>query len=142
MTSLLPKVEDYMDNHVPTVPPDMPVLDAVDFLLGHHVTGAPVVDGSGALLGIFTERDCLKLVAHSADPEHTTALVSEFMSKDVATIPPEMDIYYAAGNFLKHHFRRFPVVDANGKLVGAITRFDLLRAIRANRGYFESRAKR
>lgn len=137
MTSSLPRVRDFMDNEVPTIAPEMRVLDAVDFLLGHHVTGAPVVDGRGRLRGIFTERDCLKLVARSPDPNHSEALVSDYMTPDPATIPPDMDIYYAAGNFLKYHFRRFPVVDGAGKLVGAITRFDLLRAIRANRGYFE-----
>ena len=46
-----------------------------------------------------------------------------------------MDVYFAAGLFLKENFRRFPVVE-NGRLVGAITRFDMLRAIRANRDYW------
>jgi CBS domain-containing protein len=53
------------------------------------------------------------------------------MSPNPETIPPNMDVYFAAGIFIKRQFRRFPVVE-NGKLVGAITRFDILRVIRAN----------
>jgi CBS domain-containing protein len=51
------------------------------------------------------------------------------MTSDVQTIPPTMDIYYCAGLFMNVSFRRFPVVE-NGRIVGAITRFDLLRAVR------------
>jgi CBS domain-containing protein len=49
------------------------------------------------------------------------------------TISPDIDVYYAAGLFLKNNFRRFPVVE-DGKLVGAITRFDILRVIKTNLG--------
>ena len=51
------------------------------------------------------------------------------MTSDVQTIPPTMDIYYCAGLFMNVSFRRFPVIE-NGRIVGAITRFDLLRAVR------------
>ena len=125
----LPKVQEFMDTKVPTLSPSMPVLDAIDFLLKNHVTGAPVVGDDGALLGILTEKDCLQLVARSPEPESVSDLVSDLMTTELVTIPPTMDIYYAAGLFLKKSFRRIPVVE-EGRLVGAITRFDILRAIR------------
>ena len=50
------------------------------------------------------------------------------MTTDVITVPSTVDVYYVAGLFNENKFRRIPVVD-NGKLVGAITRFDLLRVI-------------
>jgi CBS domain-containing protein len=53
------------------------------------------------------------------------------MTTDVITIQPDMDVYYVAGLFLNHTFRRFPVIE-DGKLVGAITRFDILRVMEAN----------
>lgn len=131
----LPVVRQYMDTSVPTLSPDLPVLDAVDFLLRHRVTGAPVVDATQSLVGILTEKDCLKLVAHAPEPNDIPARVADFMTREVQTISPDMDVYYAAGLFLNVSYRRFPVVEG-GRLVGAITRFDLLRAIRANREYW------
>jgi CBS domain-containing protein len=119
-----------MDHEVPTLRSDTSLLAAVDFLLAHHVTGAPVID-DGELVGIFTEKDAMRLLAEGANAEAARGTVADYMTRKVETIPPTMDIYFAAGLFLRSPFRRFPVVDG-GRLVGAITRFDILRAIQAN----------
>ncbi len=126
----LPRISKYMDTVVPTLDPETRVLKAVDFLLDHQVTGAPVVDSGGTLVGIITETDLLKLVTEGIGGEPPTgATVAEFMTTDVITVPPTVDIYYVAGMFLANKFRRLPVVDG-GEIVGAITRYDLLRVIR------------
>lgn len=127
----LPVVRDHMDKHVAILHPETDILDAIGFLLEKRVTGAPVVDKSGRLVGILTERDCLRLVAVGVEGNLPRGSVATFMSPNPQTIPPEMDVYYAAGIFLKNTFRRLLVVE-DGKLVGAITRFDILRVIRAN----------
>ena len=127
----LPIVRDHMDTEVYSLEPGTEILDAVGFLLQHHVTGAPVIDGAGHLLGMLSEKDCLKLVAAGADANRPRGTVADFMTTAVTTISPDTDVYYAAGLFLHQGFRRFPVVEA-GKLVGAITRFDILRVIHAN----------
>jgi len=125
-----PKISEYMDTTVPTLSPETRIIEAVDYLLHHQVTGAPVVDSSGALVGIITETDLLKLLAGGVDGEPPTeATVAEFMTADVITVPPAVDIYYVAGTFLANKFRRLPVVE-DGKIVGAITRYDLLRVVR------------
>ena len=128
-TRRLPTVREFMDTYVDTLSPDMDIMEAVKFLLQKRVTGAPVTSGKGELLGILTERDCLKLLT-LGNAEHVapTGTVKNFMTAKVQTIPPDMDIYYAAGLFLTVTFRRFPVVD-KGRMVGAITRFDILRAV-------------
>ena len=127
----LPKVRDHMDLHVPTLRMETDILDAISFLLKHKVTGAPVVDESGQLVGIVTEKDCLKLVAVGVEANLPRGPVATFMTPNPMTITPDMDVYYVAGLFLKGHFRRFPVVE-NGRLVGAITRYDILRVIQKN----------
>lgn len=120
-----------MDKHVATLRPEDDVLDAVALLLEYRVTGAPVVDKTGKLIGILTEKDCLRLIAQGVDGRLPRGKVSKYMTPDPETISPDMDIYFAAGLFLNRNFRRFLVVE-DGKLVGAITRFDILRAVRAN----------
>jgi CBS domain-containing protein len=127
----LPVVRDHMDRNIATLRPEAPILEAVAFLLDKKVTGAPVVDKTGRLVGILTEKDCLRLVAAGIGGDLPRGSVADIMTPDPETIPPDMDVYFAAGLFLTRPFRRFPVVQ-DGKLVGAITRFDILRVIQAN----------
>ena len=125
-----PKISEYMDTSVPTLSPETQIMEAVDFLLQHQVTGAPVVDSNDRLVGIITETDLLKLLTEGILGEPPTeATVAEFMTTNVITVPPAVDIYYVAGMFLANKFRRLPVVE-DGKIVGAITRYDLLRVVR------------
>ena len=126
----LPRIGEFMDAVVPSLSPETEIMKAVDFLLRHRVTGAPVVDSEGALLGIITETDLLKLVTEGIQGQPPTeATVADYMTPDVMTVPPTVDIYYVAGIFLNNEFRRLPVIE-DGKIFGAITRFDLLRVIR------------
>lgn len=128
----LPPVSRYMDTQVPTLRPHMEILAAVDYLIEKHVTGAPVVDDQGRLVGILTEKDCLRLLTlGDEDGRAPDGRVADFMTSKVVTISPRVNIYHAAGLFLHHNFRRLIVVEGD-KLVGAITRFDILRAVSEN----------
>ncbi|MSQ51474.1 MAG: CBS domain-containing protein [Betaproteobacteria bacterium] len=125
----LPTVRQFMDKFVDTLSPETDIMEAVDFLLEKRITGALVTNTKGELTGILTETDCLKLLTlGGADFDKPKGKVKDFMSTEVQTIPPTMDIYYAAGLFLSAKIRRFPVVE-NGRIVGAITQFDILRAV-------------
>jgi CBS domain-containing protein len=120
-----------MDTVVQTLNPNTEILDAVDFLLEKHVTGAPVVDDQYRVVGILSEKDCLYLLAAGWEADLPQGTVADFMTHEVHTIPPSMNVYFCAGLFMNTVTRRFPVVE-DDKLVGAITRFDILRAIQKN----------
>lgn len=112
-----------------TVRSDMPILDAVDVLLRHDVPSVPVVDASGALVGVLSEKDCLRLVSEGDREGHDVphGTVESYMTRDVETLPPNMDVCYAAGRFLEQPYRRYPVVE-NGRLIGEVSRRDVMRA--------------
>jgi len=121
-----------MDTVVPTLRPEDEILFAVQFLLKNRVTGAPVVNESNEIIGILSEKDCLRILSGGKDDkDYPTGSVREYMSTSVTTVSPTMNIYFVAGMFLNDVVRRFPVVD-DGVLVGAITRFDILRAVETN----------
>ena len=128
--SRLPTVREFMDHYMQTLSPDTSILEAVDFLLEKRATGAFVTNAKGELVGILSEFDCLRLLAH-ADKRGAAprGKVSDYMTAVLQTIAPTTDIYHCAGLFMDVPYRRFPVVE-NGRLVGGITRFDLLRAVR------------
>jgi len=128
--SKLPTVKEHMDRWVHALRPDMPIMEAVDFLLQHRVTSAPVLDATGALIGMLSEKDCLKVLTRGIEGAATRGHVADYMTTELITIEADMDIYFAAGIFLSTTVRRLPVI-ANGKIVGAITRFDLLRVIQS-----------
>lgn len=121
-------VKDYMAKHVVTLQPDDRVLDAVNTLVENQVAGAPVIDKDGKLVGILTEKDCMKVAIDAAYYSEYGGLVTDFMSTEVEVINVEDSIVAAAERFLDTRFRRFPVMD-NNRLVGQISRRDIMRAL-------------
>lgn len=126
-----PVVRDYMVTRLYTLTPEVHILDAVDMLVDRQISGAPVVH-EGHLVGMLTEKDCLRLMTKGdADDDVPGGTVGDYMVREVKTVPPSMDLYYVAGLFLKHPFRRYPVIE-DGVLVGLISRRDVMRAIQAH----------
>jgi CBS domain-containing protein len=117
-----------MDRVFVKLTPDMPVSQAVSILLKKNLTGAPVVNEDGRLMGILSEKDCLKTLMIYAYDQMPAGVVSEFMSTEMFSVHPDIEIFQLADLFLSRVYRRFPVVE-DGKLIGQITRRDLLRAI-------------
>ena len=122
------KVADYMAASLVTFTPDTPVLDAIHELLEKHISGAPVLDTHGHLVGMLSEQDCLKVALSAGYHGELGGRVSEFMVTDVETIDVGMNIVDLAQKFLTDHYRRFPVMDGN-RLVGQISRRAVLRAL-------------
>jgi CBS domain-containing protein len=124
----LPTVRDYMTADVHVLAPSTPIREAVDLLVQKRISGAPVLDESEQLIGVLTEQDCLSLVVKGRDHKPADGVVADFMTRNVESVPPSMDIYFAAGLFLSKPYRRYPVVE-HGRLVGVISRHDVLKAV-------------
>ncbi len=121
-------VKDYMARHLVILQPDNEVLHAVHTLVDHNISGAPVVDKDGKLVGMLTEKDCMQVILDATYYSEYGGLVSEYMSCDVETMNAEDSIVEAAERFLKKHYHRYPVMDKN-RLVGQISRGDVIRAL-------------
>jgi len=126
-----PTVRQMMDATTYAVSAELPIRDAIDVLIEKGVTGIPVLGPNGQVLGVLSEEHCLKLIAEGDEKfDEPKGSVGAYFDASVPQIPPDLDIYYVAGMFLREQkHRRFPVVE-NGKLVGVITRKDVLRALR------------
>ncbi|MBL4821071.1 MAG: CBS domain-containing protein [Gammaproteobacteria bacterium] len=122
------KVRDYMATELVILSPETEILRAVHTLLKHDIAAAPVVDAAGNLVGILTERDCIREVLNAGYHSEYGGQVSEYMSKEVATINAEDSIVDAAKLFFGQRFHRYPVLE-NGRLVGQLSRRDVLRAL-------------
>ena len=117
-----------MTRDVITVTPDMDIHQAIKLLVDYRVSGAPVITDKGGLAGVLSTRDCLKVAFSTSYHQDSGGPVSEYMSETVETIDAGTDIVEVADLFLKSRFRRFPVT-ANNRLVGLISRYDVLKAL-------------
>ena len=145
-------IKDFMAHDVVSVRPDTPLLEATDMMLKGSFTGVPVVDRGGVVVGILTEYDLLtkgsslhlptflKLVKEFDVYKKDESLISgdlkkilnlkvqDLMNDDPLTLSPEMPIEEAAKAFAEHHkVNPIPIVDGERKLVGLLSRFDIVK---------------
>ncbi len=142
MSSNLPTVQDFMDKTFVTLQRDMDVYKAIDVLLTKGITSAVVADAEMKIVGILSEKDCLTLLTKGEYHSLPSGRVSDFMTEHVVTIPPNTDIFSVSDLFLKHFFSRMVVADLYGKMVGQITRRDLLKIIKAFKGQQKEKNKK
>ena len=121
------KVQDYMATRLITFHQNDNVVAAMSVLLENSISGAPVVDDAGNLVGILSEVDLMEIVIQDSYYDESMGIVADYMKTSVDTVSPDMDIYSLAERFQKEHRRRYPVV-RNDRLVGQISRRDVLRA--------------
>ena len=132
--SIKPIVKNYMTTHLIYLKADMDVYLAIGLLLKNNISGAPVVDRNNDICGILSEKDCLRVFANGSFYNMPGGAVSQFMTQTDATVSAETDLFSVAVIFLKHSYRRLPVVKGK-KLVGQISRRDVLRAIQDSSEY-------
>jgi CBS domain-containing protein len=95
----------------------------------YRISGGPVVDKHGELMGVISEADCMKEISESRyfNMPILDKTVYHFMTKDVETIEASTSIFDAASLFSKTNRRRFPVIDKK-RLVGQVSRKDIVIA--------------
>ena len=121
-------VKDYMSKKVLTLTPEMELLRAAHVLIKHDISGAPVLDNHGRLVGILTERDCMRVAIQADYHGVPGGIVRDHMSVNPQFTDPGESILKLAQLFLNGRFHRYPVLD-NGHLVGVIARRDVMRAM-------------
>lgn len=119
---------EYMTAELITFTADMEVMTAINALVRHGVSGAPVLDEAGQIIGLLSEKDCLQVCLTAGYEGVPAGVVGEYMTRAVMTVTPETTLLEIASRFLDSPFKRFPVVQ-DGRLVGQISRSDVLRAI-------------
>lgn len=123
------KVVDFMTKGIITLTPDMDVMNAMQKFVDYQISGAPVVDARGNLVGILTERDCLKtFLQTSYYGNGGGGKVEEYMSVNVETIDSGVSLMDVAELLSTKKYRRYPVME-NNRVVGLISRRDVLKAL-------------
>lgn len=120
--------DDYMARDLVTFTPVDDIHTAIKVLLNERISGAPVLDRRGHLVGVLSTKDCLQVVYNTSYHQDWGGRVEDYMSKEVMTIESGTDIVKAADMFMSSTFRRFPILK-KGRLTGQISRADLLRAL-------------
>ena len=160
------KAIDVMTTQVVTVTADTPVAEVANLMLSQHVSGVPVLDRDGSLRGIVSEGDLMRRAETGTDRRQRSwwlrlvgdeageardyvkthgATAGDVMTHPVNSVSPEADLSEVAMLLEKRRIKRVPVVD-DGKLVGLVSRADLLRGLATKGGLAappaDDRAKR
>ncbi len=137
------RVIDLMTAEVVTVRPETPLKEAARRMVRARVSGLPVTDDSGTLVGIISEADFLhREVARERPRRHglldalvggdsslaEAELVGEAMTERVVTISPDASLAEAARIMAGHDVKRLPVVDSDGQVLGVLSRADIVAA--------------
>jgi len=112
-----------------TFRPDQTIQDVINIIIDNKISGAPVLDEQRRLVGIISEKDCLKVIVDQAyhNLPMSTRKVADYMTEKVKTLSPDSDVVEAANEFLSTPIRRLPIVE-NGVLLGQVSRRDILKA--------------
>jgi CBS domain-containing protein len=122
------KISDYMNKNITTLTKETDVFIAIQQLLDHKQTSAPVVDESGKFIGIFSEKDCIEAVLEASYNQGVSGKVADFMTDETLSVDAETNILDIAKKFKTCSERVLPVMNDN-KIVGLVSGEDLLKAL-------------
>jgi CBS domain-containing protein len=122
-------VKDIMTTNLVLFTVEQSIHEVMNSLIKNKISGGPVVDDRGKLIGLISEADCMKEISDSRyfNMPILDKTVGHFMTKEVETLPASMTLFDAASKFHDTSRRRFPVLE-NNKLVGQVSRKDVVIA--------------
>jgi CBS-domain-containing membrane protein len=131
------RVAEFMTRDVVTMRSDATLTEALRYLATQHISGAAVLDGRRRLIGVISRSDIMEAEAEISNPEIRRrflddTMVSEVMSSPVLTIEPEAELREAALSMEYGDVHRL-FVEADGALVGVLSRSDVSRALATGR---------
>jgi len=126
------KVKDIMTKEVVSAKPDTPIYEAVKLLRKNEITGLPIVEDDMTLVGILTEKDVLRLFY--ADEEEKSKTAGDFMTRPAVHYDEDDSLQSICDFMMINYFRRVPVASKEGKVVGIISRPDVIEYILRLRG--------
>ena len=118
------KVQDVMTKDVISVTQDTPIDQAMVIMRENNITGMHVVDDDMTLVGVITEKDVLRLFY--ADEEEKNKTVGFFMTRPAVSYRGKESLESVCAFMMVNYFRRVPVVSKKGKLIGIISRPDII----------------
>ncbi len=121
------KAKEIMTTDVISVTRETPIYEAMELLIKNEITGMPVVDEDMNLVGVISEKDCLRLFY--ADEEEKNKTVQHFMSQPAVHYNENDSLKTICDFMMINYFRRIPVTSKNGKLVGILSRPDVVAHI-------------
>ena len=121
------KAKEIMTTDVVSVTKETPIYEAMELLIKNEVTGMPVVDDDMTLVGVISEKDCLRLFY--ADEEEKNKTVQYFMTQPAVHYHENDSLKTVCDFMMINYFRRVPVTSKNGKLVGILSRPDVIKHI-------------
>lgn len=126
---------DILSKKVVVATPESSIYDVARRMSDLDVSSAVIVDKNVRPRGIVTEKDMVKRVIVQGSDAKKTA-ITKIMTSPVKTIPPDTNIFYASEMMNQNNFRRLPVVNAAGKLLGLITEGDIANYFTEKRKQF------
>jgi CBS domain-containing protein len=118
------RIKDVMTKNVVSVKKDAPIYEALMLLRKNDVAGMPVVDNDMIVIGIITEKDVLKMFWAEGNDQNKT--VDFYMTRPVISFGVDESLESICDVLMVKNFRRVPVVSTKGKLVGIISRPDII----------------
>lgn len=118
---------DIMSNEVLTAREGITVEEALKLLINSRITGMPVVDEKGKMIGVMSEFDILSQIADEKNMKSEAFKQPAKFNRVLDTISEKAPLTEVIERFIVSKYRRLPVVDKSGRLMGIITRRDLMR---------------